>query len=97
MNQVVTKTVMMTVTLIKTLWRVLHLLIGLTETSVIKVTPSIRSPQYMYKHFDVCHVHVHVYPGFVAFFGQKIKGLFKDFLGQISHFARTTFSARKEP
>ena len=71
MNQVVTKTVMMTVTLITTLWRVLQLFIGLTETSVIRVTPSIRSPQYMYKHLDVCHVHVHVYPGLVGFFWTK--------------------------
>ena len=32
--------------------------------------------------------------GFLPFFEQKIKGLFKDFQGPISHFSRTPFSAK---
>ena len=38
-----------------------------------------------------------LYSGFVSFFEQKIQGPFKDFQGHISHFSRTTFSAKKEP
>ena len=67
------------------------------ETSIMKV---------IYPQYKVTSIHVqtfgcvpctnpNVYPGSVAFFAQKIKGLFKDFPGQISHFARTTFSAKK--
>ena len=33
--------------------------------------------------------------GFVPFFEQNIQGLFKDFQGNISYFARTPFSAKK--
>ena len=34
-------------------------------------------------------------PGFVPSFQQNIQGHLKDFQGHISHFSRTTFSAKK--
>ena len=36
-------------------------------------------------------------PGFVPFSEQNIQGHLKDFQGHISHFSRTTFSAKREP
>ena len=36
------------------------------------------------------------FSGFIyPFFEEKVEGLFKDFQGQISHFSRTPFSAKK--